>query len=353
MALLGALGHLANLGQFVEIGQGHVHQREQVRWSQRNYKLDAQALKIDLLGAARDDVRGTYDTFIERLDTLLLLNALLLPFALNTLQFSGDFIPHTETTCELPDDDCLEVRHAWLVTVWVYLVGASLIMPFWSLLLLLRCKIQLDDWLSNTLEQLQEIRREIIAIDMPSMEGRGNSMDNAAERCAELQEEIVKKLGSFIVDYQDLFNDLWEGRCASLMYYATRMLIWSTIVAVALVGFMFWLYLSNRRGDDMLHSNRHFAVLMVAALLIPGITFLWQRYSGRQPSSSAMNQQFGGLGRRRGPTPFANIAHASSTRSLPLMRRPGDQSPHATTGAAPLLRSQTVPLPRQTSMRDH
>merc|ERR1719463_971048 len=107
MALLGALGHLANVSQFAEIYQGHAHQREQIRWTRRNYALDSQALKIDLLGAARDDVRGTYDTYVERLDSLLLLNALLLPFALNTLQFSDQFVPGLDCKTE----ECIEVKH--------------------------------------------------------------------------------------------------------------------------------------------------------------------------------------------------------------------------------------------------
>ena len=55
MALLSALGHLANFGQFVEIGQGHAHQREQIRWSRRGYTLDAEA---DGQGIGRVHAKG-------------------------------------------------------------------------------------------------------------------------------------------------------------------------------------------------------------------------------------------------------------------------------------------------------
>merc|ERR1712007_27319 len=100
-------------GQFVEIGQGQAHQREATRWARKNYALDTQALKIDLLGDTREDIRRTYDTYIERLDTLLLLNAIILPFALQTLQFSDQFVPGFACAVN-PDTYCLVAQYPWL-----------------------------------------------------------------------------------------------------------------------------------------------------------------------------------------------------------------------------------------------
>ncbi len=54
-------------------------------------------------------------------DTLLLLNGILMPFAMNVLQFSDVFLMKTEF-----DDhchDCLERRHPWIGYLWAYLVG--------------------------------------------------------------------------------------------------------------------------------------------------------------------------------------------------------------------------------------
>jgi hypothetical protein len=68
MALLTALGNIANL---LPVHQNAAHHREHLQWTRRTFAADTQALKIDLLAAARDDVRGNYDTNQGRLNSLI------------------------------------------------------------------------------------------------------------------------------------------------------------------------------------------------------------------------------------------------------------------------------------------
>lgn len=296
MALLSALGSLSNLGEVLQLGTGHKYQKETMQWTRRNYALDVQALKIDLLGAARDDVRGTYDTYIERLDTLLLLNALLLPFALNTLQFSDEFVPQTEIDCP----HCIQATRPWLVYIWVILVGMELILPFWSILLLLRCKTWLDSWLQHTLSELQEMRRNIIrsrdAHTVVSDTAVGNQRE---EDVATEQQKIIASLGEFIVDYQDLFGDLWNEQCTPLVFWATRMLWFSAYVAITLTGLMFWIYLFNRDDPQQQPANFHFAWLIVVGLSAPVALVLWEvwcadnEYSSQSASGPILTQFLG------------------------------------------------------------
>eukprot|EP00913_Durusdinium_trenchii_P024841 g23316.t1 len=117
--LLNGIGHLANLGQFVEIGQGQAFQREQMQWARRAYCLDSRALRIDLLNAVKEDTE----------DTLLVVHTLLLTFALATLQYSDQFVPVSGCV------ECEENEHPWLVTCWVYAVSGILILPFWGIVL--------------------------------------------------------------------------------------------------------------------------------------------------------------------------------------------------------------------------
>ncbi|CAE7216074.1 unnamed protein product [Symbiodinium sp. KB8] len=145
--LLNGIGHLANLGQFVEIGQGQAFQREQMQWARRAYCLDSRALRIDLLNAVKEDVRDHHQTYASRIDTLLLVHTLLLTFALATLQYSDQFVPVSGCV------ECEENEHPWLVTCWVrlpqlcaaygftrrrrafesrYSVSGILILPFWG-----------------------------------------------------------------------------------------------------------------------------------------------------------------------------------------------------------------------------
>lgn len=280
MALLAALGHVANVGQFVEIGQGHAHQKEQIRWTRRNYSLDSQALKIDLLGAARDDVRGTYDTYVERLDSLLLLNALLLPFALNTLQFSNQFVPGLDCLTRDDPQTCIEIKHKIIHTLWVYLVGIDLFIPFWSILLLLLCKRKLDSWLQKTLDDLQRMRKMIISKDTPDVTTWSKETE---ENLAAEQKKVVACLGSFIVDYQDLFMDLWSSECAPLVNIATKMLWSSATVAIVLTAFMFWIYLVDREYRDN-HDPWHFAFMSLLGLGLPLLYFIYD-WCIRKPAS--------------------------------------------------------------------
>ncbi|CAE7503336.1 unnamed protein product [Symbiodinium pilosum] len=141
--LLNGIGHLANLGQFVEIGQGQAFQREQMQWARRAYCLDSRALRIDLLNAVKEDVRDHHQTYASRIDTLLLVHTLLLTFALATLQYSDQFVPVSGCV------ECEENEHPWLVTCWVYAVSGILILPFWGIVMLIWSKLQLDHWLED------------------------------------------------------------------------------------------------------------------------------------------------------------------------------------------------------------
>merc|ERR1719401_253877 len=166
-------------------------------------------------------------------------------------------------------------------------------MPFWSLLMLLRCKIRLDGWLQHTLYELQELRRELIQPEqqsqLPPQEGGprltlsslGGSSEAAAKRqheeeIAKAQEQIVARLGAFIVDYQDLFSELWSGQCEPLVFYATRLLWSSACGAILLTGVMFWLFLVNRPGNQN-SAHIHFLVLLVAGFMAPAFWLLSER----------------------------------------------------------------------------
>jgi len=239
----------------------------------------------------------------------------LLPFAFNTLQFSDEFVPKTEAAC---DNDCFEARNPWIADLWVYLVGGSLIMPFWSLLCPW-CKTKLDHWLQFTLGELQKLRREIITRP-PSTEAV------TSENAYADHEEIVTCLGSFIVEYQDFFSDVWSSQCAPLVHNATRLLWSSAYVSVGLVGLMFWIFLVNRKGEQK-HVHLHFAWVIVTGLLAPVLVFLYRCVRhGRlmpEPQRSLLTP------RRSSTTPRATasspcLVRSTSGCSLALRARAGD-----------------------------
>jgi len=228
-----------------------------------------------------DDVRGTYDTYVERLDSLLLLNALILPFALNTLQFSDQFIPGSHG-CDPEDlDSCIVVRHPWLHSMWIYLVGIDLFLPFWAILLLLQCKGRLDTWLQSTLTDLQRMRRAIINVDTnltnPSVPKSSKQIE---DELADYQQRLIGDLGGFIVSYQDMFSQFWTTQCGPLVDYATWLLLCSATVAIALTSYMFWIFLASR-SDYLRHDHLHFLGITAIGFLIPGLLFSRSRLSAR------------------------------------------------------------------------
>lgn len=289
MMLLGALGHAANVASLMSVGQEAAHHREQLVWSRRSYALDAIGMKVGLLKAARDEVRGTYDTYVDRLDTLLLLNGILMPFAMNVLQFCDVFLMKTEFDDDC--DDCMEKHHPWIGYLWAYLVGLVLIFPFWALLIALGCKDALDQWLQNALADLQELRRDFAANNEPEAAGALDAARRVSGKAAaawiskELRlaqemvcenERVVEKLGEFVVGFQDNFTETWTTRCLPQVFWANRLLWAAVIVCVCMTGQMFGVFLINRKGKQEDESS-HFIVLCFAGLGLPVYAMIFWR----------------------------------------------------------------------------
>ncbi|CAJ1344282.1 unnamed protein product [Effrenium voratum] len=141
------------------------------------------ALRLDLIAALKEDIRDHYANHTAQVDTLLVVTTLLFTFGLATLQFSDPFVLKTKEECE----DCVEVMNPAIAYVWIVLVASVLLFPFWSLVMALWCKIQLDRWLrgvSKTLNvELRWALRERSALATAAADrARGVSEAAAEER---------------------------------------------------------------------------------------------------------------------------------------------------------------------------
>lgn len=244
--------------------------------------MDSRALRLDLLCAARDDIRGTYDTYTEQINTLMILTAFVLPFALGIVQLSDQYVPQTEESCiENEVVPCFEVANPWIVYMWSYIVAVTLILPFWGLLLLLQCKVKLDNWLKFSMDSLQELRREVLTVQNPASPGLGNSEvartlpggvsraeSKRKEAIADEQEQTIARVGDFILACQDSFAEVWSRECTPAVFWATRLLWGSVSMAVALAGLMYWWFMKNRHGHlDSLHV--HAGIWLFLGLFAP------------------------------------------------------------------------------------
>merc|ERR1712113_832591 len=104
--------------------------------------------------------------------------------------------------------------------LWVCLVGANLVLPFWSILMLIRCKIKLDRWLHSSLDHLHELRVAALS-RTDEKRGRANSNGNVRvkpetrEEDIERQgmEETVTGMGGVILDLTEHLDRIWKDEC--------------------------------------------------------------------------------------------------------------------------------------------
>lgn len=260
-AVLGAVGHIANLGTFAEMGQSQAHQQEQIKWTRRAYRLDKHAIRIDLLNAAKEDIRDHYETYITRIDTMLLVHTLLFTFALATLQFSDSFVLQAADVCP----NCIEVRYAWITYLWIILIVGMIVFPFWSMVSSIWCKLQLDNWLENSVATLNQEFRSHLWTNSLADEDEVTKQDEA--KAEEAIQEYITNLGRFVMKYQYDFNQLWSEECELLVKAASRSLWVSAGVAVCLTALMFGLFLGNRGDRDLALC---FSFLVSMGIFLPG-----------------------------------------------------------------------------------
>ncbi|CAJ1370979.1 unnamed protein product [Effrenium voratum] len=266
---LGAIGafldQVQNVGQMVEIGQSHVHQQEQIRWARRAYQLESQSVRLDVFDHVKEEIRSHHDTYMGRIDALLLVLALVWPFGLNTIQFSDPFVPQTEMECE----DCIEVQYTWLVGAWIMLLGMILILPFWGILMLIRCKLKLDRWLEYSLARLNQARRGM-NIAPPKEEERDEEEEHDDTK------EIVCCLVNMVAECQEYLALIWTEECGWLVQTSTTLLWLSATAALMLTAESVWVFMFNKGSSHATWGNV-FACLVLFALVLPAVYVLRQR----------------------------------------------------------------------------
>mmetsp|Transcript_30356 Transcript_30356/g.56917 ORF Transcript_30356/g.56917 Transcript_30356/m.56917 type:complete len:360 (+) Transcript_30356:123-1202(+) len=279
--MLQILDQVQNVGQVMEIAQSAVYQKEQVRWSRRAYQLESQSVRLDVFDHVKEEIRSHHDTYMGRIDALLLVLALIWPFALNAIQFSDPFIPQTEMECE----DCIEVQHKSLVMIWMTLMGAILILPFWGILMLIRCKLKLDSWLEYSLARLSHARRgmNIAPQTRPSPHSKERPESEADDDEHDDTKEIVCKLVNMVAECQEFLGIMWTEECGWLVHASTSLLWISAGAALLLTALSVWIFMMNKGGSHAMFGN-WFALIVGLGILVPLIYVLSRPWDELGPS---------------------------------------------------------------------
>mmetsp|Transcript_44887 Transcript_44887/g.81910 ORF Transcript_44887/g.81910 Transcript_44887/m.81910 type:complete len:436 (-) Transcript_44887:123-1430(-) len=379
-----ALEQIQNIGQLGELAQGHVHQREQISWTRRSYALDAHALRLDALDHAKGEIKSHYETYVHRIDTLLLVLALIWPFALNVIQFSDPFVPDVESKG-------IAGRYPALFVTWVSLIAIILVLPFWGILMLIRCKLRLDSWLEFALAGVNRERRDIAFVEtpapfdnahetvssgqsapgdlpsrvksVPNLQGRskssgttlqkfsqgisqkfiptGSSVPDSASKLAtaDRTDAVVQRLVFLVFEYEDHLATIWADELGSLVHASTVLLWLSVVAALALTSMSVAIFLVNKHHGRLTPTSSLFMLIIGAGLVCPGIYVL--RYNSRKDapkpslemvtnakwsSSSQANIHMGFQGTS---TRFSSEDEAdlTSAASRPLQRLPSYRTP--------------------------
>ena len=139
------------------------------------------------------------------------------PFALNAIQFSDPFIPQTEFQCA----HCIEVKHKWIVFLWMTLLGAILVLPFWGILMLIRCRLKLDAWLEYSLARLSQARRGMKITPQTKM---GSTRNEDDEDDHDDTKDIVCRLVNMVAECQEYLGLMWTEECSWLVHTSTSLL---------------------------------------------------------------------------------------------------------------------------------
>lgn len=276
-AAAGFLSQAENIANVAQLGQAHFQHRESMKFAKRAHHLDSQSIRLDALDHSKEEIRSHYDTYASRIDTLLLVLTLIWPFALNTIQFSDPFVPVTEEVCP----DCVEVEHQWLVGIWVLFLGLILILPFWGILMMIRCKLRLDAWLESALKSLND-EKKVIVRSSPIQEDN-LSRDEADAKQAQQDratEEIVLHLVDEVLKYQEKLASIWSEECGALIHGATMLFIVSSGAALLLVALSLWIFLINKGGAHATYSV-FLAFFVPVGLLVPCLYVIFRRYCAK------------------------------------------------------------------------
>jgi len=267
------LGQLENVAQVAQIGQSRAQHNEQIWWARRSYLLDTQSVRLDALDHAKEEIKSHYDTYVGRIDTLLLVLALIFPFALNVIQFSDPFVPTTAEACP----DCIESEYKWLVWIWACLIGVVLVLPFWGILMLIRCKLRLDKWLEISLAGLHAQRTKVVAVSRPSQSWLTQSETDETARAErdEETEQIVYKLVTMVLGYQEYLATQWNDELGQLVWASTALLWLSASAALLLTALSMWIFLVNK-GDEHTVASYYFAAILSAGLAVPVMYMAWR-----------------------------------------------------------------------------
>jgi hypothetical protein len=239
----------AGAGLFADVGgmvQAHLQLEEQLRWTQKQYRLDILSFSMDMLSQVKDEVKDLYECFSQRVDNLLVVHTLLLSLGFGVLQYSDAFYPGQYVW------DTRWLQKLFLVA-FAIIQALGIVIPFLAVSALVRCKQKLENWLDDSLRELhQEFEFKICR------DGRMKPGPGAADLEADLhrtdlldrqRDELIARIAGLVGKYHTSFDTMWRTECLGLYLLSSNLFWWAIVLTVSDVAMQMGVYLQVKYWD--------------------------------------------------------------------------------------------------------
>ena len=136
--------------------------------------------------------------------------------------------------------------------MWMTLLGAILVLPFWGILMLIRCRLKLDAWLEYSLARLSQARRGMNITPQTKM---GSTRNEDDEDDHDDTKDIVCRLVNMVAECQEYLGLMWTEECSWLVHTSTSLLWISAGAALLLTALSIWVFMVNKGGAHSKFGN--------------------------------------------------------------------------------------------------
>jgi hypothetical protein len=149
--------------------------------------------------------------------------------------------------------------------MWVASLAIMLLLPFWGILMFIRCKFKLDSWLEFSLAHLNaEAGKLKLDFQAGILEEQGAPVDAA---------HVVNSLVTAVNDLQEYLANIWNAECGWLVNAATKLLWMSAVAALNMTSVSVAIFLYDKGGAHAT-SAPYFAAAITVSCIVPALYLL-------------------------------------------------------------------------------
>lgn len=252
--LQAALGVLTEgvVSSVADLAQSQLHQNEQINEARKAYRLSLFALALDILSKCREEVKDLFESYSNRIDNYMVVHTLLLSLGFAALQYSDSMMPSPQA-------------HPGMLFIFISLFALSMVMPFFSVVALLRVRTNLNHWCDDI---MKELNREM-TLGFHYVERNGQSRTSQEHSAESVQIDLIKELGGLLSRCSESCDKMWRQRCKKWYDLAGHMFWICLVMNLMLVGIMMGNYFDFKYEEKWI--TPYFGTLLIVGAVASSI----------------------------------------------------------------------------------